>query len=217
LRGILFALLLSIGIVPTVLATSLAPLSLEQLTDAADLIVRGKVVSIWTGLNEADHVVTRTLVQITRVYKDPSGSYQQDDVLVVDALGGAFAGQVSDVHLAPRYSVDEETILFLNTIYHTKSGTPDAVFSTVGMMLGKYTVRQNSADGSLMPVRFTVPYSKPYDARFIPAPLKAERIELSDFEQQILDRVEKGWDGQPIPGANLQHLRAINHLQPGVK
>lgn len=223
MRGIILAVFLSLGgiglltTIPSASATSLAPLTMDQVTDASDLVVRGTVRSTWTGLNEANHVVTRSLVEITRVYKDPSHSYEIGDVVIVDALGGRFGGNVYEVESSARYSVEEDVVLFLSNIYHTRAGEPNAIFSTVGMALGKYTIRQNPQDGTLMPVQYTVSYEKPYDARFIPAPPVPERVEFGSFEQQILDRVSRGWDGQPIPGADPAHLRTINNLQPGVK
>jgi hypothetical protein len=189
-------------------ATTLAPLTQVQLVDAADLIVRGKVLSVWTMTNPAHHIVTRALVQVSRSYK---GGTAEGTVLTVDSPGGEYAGILSDVDAAARYSVDEDVLLFLNPVY---SGE---VYSTVGMFLGKYTIRQNPADGSEMPVRFSVPYTRSYDARFIPHPPVAERIRLTDFEAQIQSRLDQGWDGQPIPGASSEHLRVINRLQPGVK
>lgn len=189
-------------------ATSLAPLTQAQMTDASDSIVRGKVISVWTMTNPAGHIVTRALVQVTHSYK---GSVAVGTVIPVDSPGGGYVGILSDVAAAARFSVDEDVFLFLATIYHGTAYTP------VGMYLGKYTVRQNPVDGSEMPVRFTIPYTQDYDARFIPHPPAAERIRLEDMVKQVEDRVQAGWDGQPIPGVDPAHLREINRLAPGVK
>ena len=223
MRGIILAVTLSLGgisfltTIPSASATSLAPLTLDQVTVASDLVIRGTVQSTWTGFNESHRVVTRSLIEITRIYKDPSQTYQVGDVVIVDAAGGEFSGQVYNVDASARYSVGEDTVLFLSSIYHTNAGNENAIFSTVGMAMGKYTVRQNPQTGGLMPVQYTVPYEKAYDARFIPAPPIAERVAFESFEQQILDQVALGWDGQPIPGISADRLRTINPLQVGVK
>ena len=92
-----------------------------------------------------------------------------------------------------------------------------AAYGTVGMMMGKFTIKQNPADGSDMVVRFTVAFPREYDARFIPNPAKDERVSLVSMETAVLKRVTEGWDGNPIPGVSASHLREINKLQPGVK
>jgi hypothetical protein len=51
-----------------------------------------------------------------------------------------------------------------------------------------------------------------FDHRFIPLPAEANRVSLVDFEDQILEGVADGWDGQPIPGVNSDKLRIINSL-----
>lgn len=187
-------------------ATTLAPLSDEQIVDASDAIVRGTVTSVET-------VVVRGLVRtyaeidVEKVYK---GDLHEAHI-TLESLGGVLDGTVYPVHSAARYSVGEEVVAFVNP--HPSRGT----WGTVGMMLGKYTIRQNPADGSDMVVRFTVPYEESYDARFVPAPPQADRVSLRAFEEKIEARVTLGWDGKPIPGASEEHLRSINRLQPGVR
>ena len=193
---------------PEATATTLAPLTVEQMTDAADLIVRGKVVSQWVMVSPANTVITRTLVQVSRVYK---GAVQPGEALAVDTPGGNYFGQIVDPGAAARFSEGEDVLLFLNRIYQGQGLT------TVGMFLGKFSVRQNPADGSEMPVRFTVPYAQNFDARFIPHPPAAERIRMEEMEAFVLNRVAVGWDGQPIPGISQERLREINSLQPGVQ
>ena len=82
---------------------------------------------------------------------------------------------------------------------------------------GKYTVRINPVDGSEMVVHFSLPYTRVYDARFIPNPPVDQRVALAALESDVRARVALGWDGQPIPGAAPAHLRAINKLQAGVQ
>ena len=52
-------------------------------------------------------------------------------------------------------------------------------------------------------VNFSVPYTEEFDARFVPAPPKEERVSLSSFAAAVQARVELGWDGQGIPGGIL--------------
>ena len=112
-------------------------------------------------------------------------------------------GQVGNVEYAPRYSVDEEVVMFL-------SQRANGEYTPVGLSLGKYTVKQNPADGAPMVVRFTVPLDRAYDARFIPNPPAAERVPLEAFKASIVSRAAEGWDGRPIPGISAEALRAIS-------
>lgn len=187
-------------------ATTLAPLTNDQIVDASEVIVRGTVTSVET-VDVRGLVRTYAELDVEKVYK---GSLNVEHI-TLESLGGTLDGEIFDVHAAARYSVGEEVVAFVNP--HPSRGT----WGTVGMFLGKYTVRQNPADGTDMVVRFTIPYSQEYDARFVPAPPAAERVSLSAFEAQIKARVELGWDGKPIPGASYERLRSINRLQAGVR
>lgn len=185
-------------------ATTLAELSTEQMTDASDAIVRGTVVAVRTAQDDNGRWWTLADVQVERTLK---GGLVVGQTVTVESLGGITPVGIVDVKSVPRFSVGEEALLFLYA-------TPRGRYGTVGMVQGKYTVRQNPTDGSEMVVRYATPYSQPYDARFIPHPAADQRVSLDHFEDQILDRVESGWDGQSIPGVSDEHLRQINRVAP---
>ena len=204
-----FALVAAVAGPPRASATSLAPLTHDQMVSASDLIVEGTVLRTWAEEDEHGHIFTRAELQVDRVLK---GHAAQGDVLTVESPGGVMAdGRISDVSLAARYAKDERTLVYLA---ERRSGTS---YGTVGMMMGKFTIRQNSVDGSDMVTRFTLPYRKAWDPRFLPSPKVEDRVSLASMESQVAMSVAKGWDGQPIPGVPAEHLRLINKLQPGVK
>lgn len=190
-------------------ATTLAALSHDQMVDASDAIVEGTVLSVTPWKDETGRVWTRAQLRVDRVLK---GDVKVGDLLPLEAPGGvAEDGAITAVHLAPRYDEEERVLVYLNL---KRFGT---VYGTVGLMMGKFTIRQNPADGSDMVVRFTLPADRPYDARFVPHPPAAERQSLASYESAVRARVALGWDGEPIPGVAVDHLRTINKLQPGVK
>lgn len=199
---------LAVAVLSPAAATTLAALSVEQMTDASDLVVRGTVESTWVDEDDHGHVWTRALVRVDSVVK---GAADPGDYVTVESAGGTYGGLTAIVPGAARYSVGEDTLLFL-----TDKPVHDA-YGTVAMGLGKYTVRPDPRDGTPILVQFTIPQDKAYDARFIPFPAVAERVPLSAMEAQIRARVELGWDGKPIPGISADRLRAINKLQPGVR
>jgi hypothetical protein len=193
---------------PEAQATTLAPLSVEQMTDAADLIVRGTVLDVHTDLDDSGYVFTYATVRVDESIK---GYAAAGDVLTVESPGGVYDGAVANTESAARYSRDEEVFLFVTEKRH---GT---AFGTVGLYLGKYTVKQNPLDGTPMVVRFTVPYTQTFDARFVPNPPAAERVSVDALRARVAARIEAGWDGAPIPGVSAERLRKINKLQPGVR
>lgn len=199
---------LGIATAPYTGATTVAPLTVEQKVDASDLVIRGTVESVWTDADEHGHIWTRALVRVDVPLK---GDVDAGDYVTVEAAGGTFGEDRMVVPLSARYAVGEQTLLFLT------DKPSRGLYGTVGMGMGKYTVRPDPRDGSPIIVQFIVSQEKPYDARFLPAPPVNERVALGDMEARIRARADLGWDGKPIPGLSAERLRSINKLQPGVR
>jgi hypothetical protein len=189
-------------------ATTLALLTPDQMTDASDLIVRGTVVDTWSEFDTNSHVVTYATVQVSDAYK---GTAAPGDFVTVETPGGVVGDVLGVVEGAARYDKGEDVFLFLT---EKRFGTS---YGTVGMWLGKFTVKPNPLDGRDMLVRFTVPWGQRFDARFVPNPPAAQRVAVLDFAANVRARVALGWDGAPIPGISNAKLRQINKLQPGVR
>jgi hypothetical protein len=187
-------------------ATTLTELSVEQMTDASDLVVRGTVTQVFTELDDRGNVWTRAQVEISEVFKGDTTTR----AVLVDQMGGVHGNSYSVIRWSPRFSKGEEAVFFLETLRSGKT-------SIVGWYQGKFTLRMDPEVGENMLVRFTNNQDRPYDHRFIPHPPVETRVYLSDFKTRVLDRVESGWDGRAIPGADPVKLRRINRLQQGVK
>lgn len=187
-------------------ATSLARLSTEQLVAASELIVHGTVVEVWTERDDRGAIWTRAQVEVEHVYKGDASL----DVVVVDQRGGSYGGMIDVVQDAPRYSVGEEAVIFLETLGngHTVS---------VGMVQGKFNVTMDPYQKKKIVQHFTTPYGTAYDGRFAPLPPAASRVTLESLEDSIEAAVARGWDGSPIPGVSADHLRVINASGAGVK
>lgn len=186
-------------------ATSLAALSSDQMVDASDIIVIGRVADVWGGMTVERHIATFARVQVEETLKG-----QAPGSVEVVTPGGVYAGVTSNVEGAPRFGLDEQVLLYLST-------RSDGSYLIVGLSQGKFTIRQNPADGQDMVVNFTAPASMAWDPRFIPHPPVSERVALADIRQRILSRVQAGWDGQPIPGLSADRLNRINTNRFGVR
>lgn len=186
---------------PSAHATTLAELSVEQLTDASTWIARGTITEVWTEVDDRDRVWTRARLDVSRVLKGPSSP----DELILDSLGGVHTdGRVTIVHAAARYSPEEEVIVFLDEIRHGTRLAP------VGMFLGKYTIRRAPGDDRQHVQRWHGKTLEHYDGRFLPHPAAERRVYLDDLMSRVESRLDTGWDGQPIPGLSATELEKIN-------
>ncbi|MES2644998.1 MAG: hypothetical protein V4850_36265 [Myxococcota bacterium] len=189
-------------------ATTVAPLTLDQMTDAADLVLRGTVESLWIEEDEKGFAWTRVLVRVDESMK---GNADPGDYVTVEAAGGTVGNKTTMVAGSARYSVGEETLLFL-------SDKPSkGVYGTVGMGIGKFTVRPSPVDGTPLVIRFMLSQDKVYDARFLPVPPADQQITLASVATNVRARAALGWDGKSIPGISDAQLRTMNRLQPGVR
>ena len=177
---------------PEAHATSMVELTPDQLVDASDLIVRAHVDELWTERHEDGRVWTRVQLDVTQVLK---GDEATEDV-VIDLLGGAWAGRALLVHGSARFDVGEDVLVYLEEL---ESGR----ITVVGKHQGKLTVKM---DPQLRePIAFSTPLraQRAYDHRFYPLPAEDLRVTVDALVDDIAARVEAGWDGQPIPGSNL--------------
>jgi hypothetical protein len=178
-------------------ATTLAPLSTEQLTDAADAIVKGTVHEVWSEFDGTGTCWTRARVEVERVLKGTASSE-----VVVSQVGGICGRYVARIESTARFSEGEEAYFFLEQM-------SDHI-AVVGWMQGKFTLRMDPTVRSEIVMRYTLPSDEPYDARFLPLPPAERRVAADDFERTVTARVAQGWDGQPIPGSSDERLRAVN-------
>ncbi len=204
-RGTLPALLVfaGLGLAPAAIGAAIVPLSLDQLTDASDYVVRGTVGQMWVDTDDRGYHWTRVELEVDAVIKGPADT----DGLRLDVMGGFLGGEGTVFADAPRFDTGEEVLVFVEQL---ESG----LLVPTGMRQGKSTIRIDPDSGREMLVRFNPAPEKPYDHRFIPHPEPGERIYLSDIVEQVEARVIRGWDGAPIPGKSVERLR---EMHPGVE
>ncbi len=206
MKRFLFGLaLLTLGVsTAQVNATTMSPLTQDQMTDASDLVVRGIVTETWTERDDIGRIWTRVQVEVNDTFKGDAV-----EGVLISQMGGVYANDYQPMHGAPVFDVGEEGYFFLE---HLEGGYT----GVVGWWQGKYTVRLDPDSGQEMLVRFVVSQDAWYDHRFIPHPDVADRIYVDDFEAGLKTRVATGWDGEPIPGTSLERLERVNTVTTGV-
>jgi hypothetical protein len=132
-----FALLLTAG----AMATTVIPMSVEELTRSASHIVEARALSARSEWNPQHSLIyTYTTFQVTRGLK---GAVAQ--TITVKQLGGSAGGytqKVSGVHHAPP---GEEALLFLRP-----SEAGDGTYVVVGLAQGNFRVFRGSNGGTMV-------------------------------------------------------------------
>ncbi|MEC7947772.1 MAG: hypothetical protein VX265_09415 [Myxococcota bacterium] len=161
-------------------ATTFMKTTLEQRVDMADVIVRGTVTEVWTERDDNGVIWTRAQVEVDRVLKGDADL----ETVVVDQLGGEWAGMHMAMPGASRYSVGEDLVVMVQEL---ESG----YMAPVGMFQGKYTVAMDPRIREKIAVRFYVANHRKYDHRFAPLPDESDVVTVADLESRILDAVRK--------------------------
>jgi hypothetical protein len=121
-------------------ATTVIPMSVEELTNAAERVVQGHAVEAWSNWNpEHTLIFTYTRFQIDENLKGISNS-----VITVKQLGGSAGGYTQHVAGVHHWSPGESAVLFLRA-----SAPQDGTFAVVGLMQGDFRVRR-SATGEMV-------------------------------------------------------------------
>jgi hypothetical protein len=180
-------------------ATSIAPLSIEQLIDASDGIVKGKVTEVWTEPDPQTQLIwTHAQVEVESVLKGESAQ-----IIVLEQPGGEWGTRKATVEGVARFSVGEEGYFFVEHLSSDRS-------VPVGMFQGKFNIVIDPYSQSELALRFPVHVSRSYDHRFIPLPPEEDRLQAVNLEDRIEARLEAGWDGKKIPGSSMERLERIN-------
>jgi hypothetical protein len=185
-------------------ATTMVPLTVEQMVDVSSTVIRGTVTEVWTEPDPTSKSVwTYAQVEVEKVLKGSTYT----DVLVLEQPGGLWGTAETIVEGVARFSVGEEGYFFVEQLASGRS-------VTAGMFQGKYNIIFDPYSREELAVRFPVHPKRNFDHRFIPLPPEKQRLSVSSFEDQIKTFVADGWDGKAIPGVSIEKLEKINVKQP---
>jgi hypothetical protein len=159
-------------------ATTFMKTTLEQRVGMADVIVRGTVTEVWTERDDQGVIWTRAQVEVDHVLKGDADL----ETVIVDQIGGEWAGMHMAIPGASRYSPGEELLVMLDEL-------DSGYMAPVGMFQGKYTVTMDPRLREKVAVRFHVGNHRKFDHRFVPLPAEADAVTVSALESRILDAV----------------------------
>ncbi len=116
-------------------ATTIVPMSVEELTHAASHVLEAHATRSWTSWN-AQHtlIYTYTTFQVTRTLKGAAG-----DSVTVKQVGGSAGGYTQKVSGVRQFQSGEDALLFLRP-----SVDADGTLVVVGLMQGNFRVARTS-------------------------------------------------------------------------
>jgi hypothetical protein len=184
----------------TAKATSLAPMTIDDMTDASTWIVRGTITDVWTDLDAKGRVWSHARVAVSETFK----GFDCPDEVVIDQLGGTYGAVTASVGSTAGMTATEDIFAFL----YQDPASGRVVL--VSKQRGKYAVRRAPGE-SRSYVRLTpMPASGHYDGRFLPHPSPEHRLYLDDLLDTVRNRLEVGWQGTAIPGLTASELTRLN-------
>ena len=183
-------------------ATSMVELSMDQLIDASEEIVKGTIVATWT---ERDHQ-TQMLWMHAQIEIEESFRGDEKETLIIEQPGGHWGSTDLVVEGVARFSEGETGYFFIEYLSSDR-------YVPVGMFQGKFNILMDPYAQKEIVHRYALHPSQKFDHRFIPLPSKDSRVTTQVFEEQIWSGIENGWDGNPIPGVSGEKLQKINSVQ----
>jgi hypothetical protein len=114
------------------MAVLMRPMSLEELTTNAQMVVHGKVLSKTVQRDNDGQIITRVELEVIETVK---GSVKEPRVFIVQS-GGVLGDEVTTVSGQEHYAVGEEVVAFL-VLNRRGEGV------TLGLAQGKFDVEED--------------------------------------------------------------------------
>ncbi len=160
-------------------ASVVIPLSIEQLAQKAEVVVRGRVTAQHADWTRGGRIVTTTTLAVTEALKG-----QPDAQVEVRSLGGSVGGVGQQVAGEVHFASGEEVVVFLRP-----TGLQGGSYAVVGMAQGKFAVSTRAqgpvATQSLEGLGFVDEPGQPVVER------AAEPLPLADLSARIRRAVAK--------------------------
>lgn len=124
-------LLAACAVAPLLQATSIVPMSLEELTSRAQFVVEGRALDEWSQWDNNEHLIyTYTRFAVTHTLKG-----QPAQTIVVRQMGGSAGGYTQIVSGVRHWQPGDEAVLFLRP-----SVANNGSLAVVGLMQGNFRI-----------------------------------------------------------------------------
>ena len=139
MKRLLFWVTVMLGTVA--FATTVKPMSVEDLTTAAPTIVEGRATDSWSGWNPQHTLIyTFTRVRISKTLKGAAV-----DAVLIKQLGGSAEGYTQKVAGVHPMRVGDNVVLFLRP-----SEARDGTMVIVGLMQGNFRIERDAKTGTVI-------------------------------------------------------------------
>ncbi len=167
------AIALLVTLAPRLRATSIVPMSVEELTAKAEVVIEGRALEQWSQWDSSEHLIyTYTRFAVTARLKGAAA-----DTIVVRQMGGSAGGYTQIVSGVRHWQAGDQAVLFLRP-----SVANNGTLAVVGLMQGNFRVVR-AADGSAA-VSNGVP-SVSVMKQGAAATFTGSRMPLSELEQRV--------------------------------
>lgn len=161
----------------TSFATTVIIPSDDQMIVEARAIIRGRVLTIESGLDEQHGIYTYVTIKVKEVIKGQITERR----IVLKQPGGQYGSRGSMVFGAPELTIGENVLLYLDT-------WPDGSLRVHQMLLGKFSVIKDSSTGALFAVRNSADSSVRVLSVSNKGPI-TNRMELSAYIEMVRNRL----------------------------
>lgn len=178
----------------------------DDLIIGARAIVRAKVLSVVSSLDEQDRIYTYITLRVREVIKGRI----TDNRIVIKEPGGQVGSQGSTVFGAPQFKPDEEVFLYLDT-------WNDGSLRVHQLFLGKFTIVADPKTGRSVVVRDgpdanVVVLNPELHAGHIRGTI-TDRMELSDYTRMVKQRLAVN-SGQALEFERAHYTGVSIHARP---
>jgi hypothetical protein len=130
-----YALVLALALPLAASATTLAPMSVETMTQSATMVVEARALQSWSQWEQREHLIyTYTRLQVTKTLKGTAPAY-----VIVRQMGGSADGYTQIVSGVRHFSAGEQSVLFLRP-----SVAGNGVNAIVGFVQGNFRVLEKA-------------------------------------------------------------------------
>ncbi len=180
---VLATALLFCGLGPA-LSITVLPISEEELTERATVIVTGTVDNVESRYDDQRRTIfTYVDLDLDRVLKGSPGA----DHITLRQMGGTVGDETVEVFGSPAWELGEEVMVFAGPLGDT------GYYGVLGIFYGKYDIERDPGTGQsvVTGASFETVHTDPVTFEQLPERERPEKVSLEDFIAEITSYIEQ--------------------------